>query len=894
VATADPNLTGTPATPTAEPEPEAEAGLWCTPFNVSKSGAASRPALAAEQDGTLHAMWWDEFDGTKVSFFTPEDGWSEAESVTPILGGRIVQDGRSVRLPYSDLRLIASPTGWIYAFWVDTNNNLRYARSRSQTGSFALGPSLALNPLTWDVSIDAAGDLHLAYIRTDNTQALPAGVYYRTSNSDGAAWRTATLLTESLYFRALAREEAFVRVAGDGQGLVIATWDDAELRRSYYTISTNEGLNFRDPLPVEQIDQEAARRTRLMPVGGAGGGFLRFWEAGDGCAIYQQQSGDLSLAGQLGAFVPPTSTPDPLITPDPLATPTVPGPTSAWTDPVRVFDTLNGCLSGVAFYDLPDGRNLAVLYLNNARPVLATWSGERWTAPVGLQISFVEATANRPVTLDCLGVTLTNNQMAVTGCDQFGDVWVTASALGLPELLPALTTAWSAPSILSPVTGESELPAAATSADGQLFVLWSEAAAAGQPGTALMHTSGDGVTWPAPVPVIEAQLGKITTPRLAVGPGNLLHLVWSGGFTGQTFYSHAFVRDARVPSGWSAPVRLPAPSEVGGWPDLAVDAAGTLHAVYSVALNEGRGVYYTRSVDQGNTWSDFVQVFDGAAADWAMVRNSRLAIDSTGGLHLVWVRAALPDVGTPLGVFYSRSTDGGQTWAAPQEISGLNSDNPRVIVSAPGVVHLAWTRPVSSGLEIVHRWSPDNGQTWSPSVPLAGVRRVSATDFSLTTDGAGAVFLTGIERSTQNAAALFYLRWDGQTWVDREVVPLGYDPAPASGASAVLLPNGTLAVFYRVRAPYEGGGARYIIGYISRPVGLGAPVLAPTFTPSPVVAQGPGLGAGATLTPLPTPDLTNVTPPAVDSTVRTQIAVALAAIVLISGFAIFRLWRGRR
>ncbi len=32
---------------------------WTPPVNVSASGAASQPVLAAAPDGTLHALWWD-------------------------------------------------------------------------------------------------------------------------------------------------------------------------------------------------------------------------------------------------------------------------------------------------------------------------------------------------------------------------------------------------------------------------------------------------------------------------------------------------------------------------------------------------------------------------------------------------------------------------------------------------------------------------------------------------------------------------------------------------------------------------------------------------------------------------------------------------------------------
>jgi hypothetical protein len=277
-----------------------------------------------------------------------------------------------------------------------------------------------------------------------------------------------------------------------------------------------------------------------------------------------------------------------------------------------------------------------------------------------------------------------------------------------------------------------------------------------------------------------------------------------------------------------------------------------------------------------------------------MVRSTRLALDNSGRLHLAWVRGALPGAGTSLGVYYAQSDDGGQSWTEPVEIGGVDSDNPRIVVAGPDQLHLAWTRPTSAGLEIVHQWSPDGGQTWSRGAPLLGLRRISAADFGLVAEGGGTVYIVGIERSRQNSASLFYLHWDGVSWVDRESVPLGYDPAPVSGATAVLLPGGTLGVFYRVRAPAEGGGARYVAGYVSRPVAAGQAAPAATFTPQPVASQFPGQGAGATQTPLSTPDIADVASPTVDDTVRTQIGVALAVIVLVSGFAVFRLWRGGR
>src|SRR5689334_15392954 len=78
IATGTPSDTATPdssALPSGSPNPadtavpqgtqEAQNDVWSPPVNLSQSGAASAPVIAAEADGTLHALWWDKFDGTK-------------------------------------------------------------------------------------------------------------------------------------------------------------------------------------------------------------------------------------------------------------------------------------------------------------------------------------------------------------------------------------------------------------------------------------------------------------------------------------------------------------------------------------------------------------------------------------------------------------------------------------------------------------------------------------------------------------------------------------------------------------------------------------------------------------------------------------------------------------
>src|SRR5512136_1260975 len=64
--------------------------LWTQPVNVSRSGGASLPALAAEPDGTLHLLWWDAVDGEQYARTTSITGtlWTRPAPVTQIVGRR--------------------------------------------------------------------------------------------------------------------------------------------------------------------------------------------------------------------------------------------------------------------------------------------------------------------------------------------------------------------------------------------------------------------------------------------------------------------------------------------------------------------------------------------------------------------------------------------------------------------------------------------------------------------------------------------------------------------------------------------------------------------------------------------------------------------------------------
>ena len=503
---------------------------------------------------------------------------------------------------------------------------------------------MATAPLAWNVTLDSAGALHLVYIRPANNPQLPSGIYYRVSSNSGQLWENVFAIVESPYFRTMAAALAHVNVASNGAGAVIVAWDDPQLKRSFYAQSLDAGKTFGDPTKLaaaDAVQNDSVEHARFFAL--SSGQFLRLWQAGDSCIIYQQQSDDK---------------------------------VEQWSVPLRVLADLGGCPQDIRATPLPDNQLFADILLTGNDPSgqLTVWDGQTWLPPQSPRVSFVNAITNRATGLACISPILVGSRLALIGCDDSLDIWSTFSLKDVTQMLPALNTAWRPPLVLANAPGDADLPAVAAEADGRMHVLWGQTSPDNGPNSALNYLRGDGLSWTAPAGVLSSPHGgKAEAPAMLADAGGTMHAVWSGGFGGEVYYSHSFIRDAASPSGWASPVLLPAPSQAGSAPALVADANATLHVIYAIPLNESRGVYYTRSTDQGSTWSAPQLIFDAAAAGWAMVSDAHLVVDSANHLHATWVQSALPPATTRLGIFYSRSEDGGNTWSTPTQISAVDT-----------------------------------------------------------------------------------------------------------------------------------------------------------------------------------------------------------------------------
>ncbi len=145
----------------------------------------------------------------------------------------------------------------------------------------------------------------------------------------------------------------------------------------------------------------------------------------------------------------------------------------------------------------------------------------------------------------------------------------------------------------------------------------------------------------------------------------------------------------------------------------------------------GNGIWVRRSPDGGRTWDRdpvAVKVWTGDEPDVKLEDMPRIWADAEphsphrGNLYIAWIEWQL----TQSIILFSRSRDGGRTWATPQRIStkaGFPRDDNGAVVGVIGTVapdgtqYLVW----NEGLNVTLTRSQDGGKTFEPSRPIFDV-----------------------------------------------------------------------------------------------------------------------------------------------------------------------------
>ncbi len=812
---------------------------WTTPTNLSQSGGTSQPLIAAEPDGTLHAIWWDTTEGEQYAHTTTVTGttWTQPIGVPAIVGRREVdpQTQRESISPPRGVSLLATARGNVHAFWFDTDDQLMYAQG--QANSWTAAAVLSSSGSAFDAVADLTGTLHLAYIKPTPSAGAPSGIYYRAMV--GAAWNDAIAVHESSYFRSAKPQDLHISVASVGQDDVLIVWDDLQLGESVLARSTNRGATWSAPQAVADPQSGRAQGARLAAT--PQGDVLLIWQDPSlgGCGFLQRRSAD---GGE------------------------------TWSAPERVLSAITRCAERWTFAPASDGRLWLIGRMEPQSPsdtigaiTLAAWDGRAWSQINDAALSFTDVTTNRAIKLDCLSISIAGNSAGLLGCDSIGDVWAVRNALDLNHLSEAPKRTWSDMAVISDRTAsvaDDGILAAAADHQGGVFAVWSQPNPDNPAASALYGSQWGANGWTRSVMILntpgasDSNVVHAEQPAMTIDERDRIHVVWNSGANGPIYYAWSYRRDFTSPVGWSKPVELPDIAPTASRPGIATDLTGdAVYVIYAAPFNEHRGIYFTRSIDTGTTWAAPTLVFDAVAARWDSADKPRLTFDPIANvLHAVWLRSNVPGGFGLQAVYYARSNDNGQTWSEPRQLVEGAVDWLRLALSDGGQIYVAWTQAASQEqsvsavpLSVWGMLSTDGGNQWTPPEKIAGFDRVSGP-FGLEADRGGKLYLSAVGQTTSGESALLYEEWDAGAWSKFDRQSFNQTAQSGNSAAIAIAPSiNRLGVLMRLWTYDTNGRGQFQVAAIDRTISVKAATPILTLTPQPTATPRP------TETPAPTP-----------------------------------------
>lgn len=804
---------------------------WLPAANLSQSGGASAALLALASDDSAYSVWWDAVDGLRYTIgevYSDAVKWSAARTAAGVDGGQDLRDSqRPVTLPPQRPLLLA---GQSIAHLIYFTNEDQLLHARIVRGRFDAPQRIAENATDAAAVVDMSGTLHLAYV-VGGSDARTAGIYY----SRRSAQPFGSVIVSTPYLRGASAGDVQLSIAADAGRTIVVVWRQRGDARGSFVRSDDGGRSWSDP-------QEIAPRSGLLgaqsfvSVAATGRGeFELVWRdvGAAGCGIVQRRSFDGG---------------------------------ATWSMPQRVLEDASPCPAQWMLQNRDDGLWLIGAPQGGAM-LLAVREEGVWQRMGVVQMSVLASSQGAARSLlgyQCLSAAFGMYRIGLIGCDARGDVYVVISRYAGREFLAETRTRWSLPRTLFSAGPAPRMMTAARGVAGGDFVGWTSGRSVtdGQESVFMLSARANNQWLPAQI-AVQAYGSEtdrsgaimVRRPSLAADAGRV-HVVWQGGRSGRVFYSSAARRDAGSREGWSAPVALPAPTQIGGAPALAVDPwSRALFVMYPVSYNEERGVYVTRSEDGGTTWQPARKVIDGQA--WPAVDEVRLAVDlRTREWHALFQQMDAADGSGGRALRYARSSDGGASWSLAEMILADGDLSAPLLASAgDGRVVVVWNRArpldavtqqgrAAAPYETWSRISRDGGRTWTARARVPGFGEISGAP-SLAADAAGHVFLGAVGCTPDDSAVLLTTTLDAAGWSAPDSAPLHHPSA--EGNTLLLLfdqRSETLDALLRVAAIQADGRLRPQIDVLQRRVDVlrvaGSPAAAtalPRASPSPAATH---------------------------------------------------------
>jgi hypothetical protein len=154
--------------------------------------------------------------------------------------------------------------------------------------------------------------------------------------------------------------------------------------------------------------------------------------------------------------------------------------------------------------------------------------------------------------------------------------------------------------------------------------------------------------------------------------------------------------------------------DIRSWPSVAASGNGNIYVTWSDERNGNLDIYFSSSSDGGNTFSSDKKVSDDLIGTDKWVPS--VAVDDAGGLFIAWIDYRNGD----LDVYMANSTDGGSTFSADKKVNDDTGSAYQDLVSIKaddvGNIYFIWLDYRNGEEDIYFTKSIDGGNSFSPNL----------------------------------------------------------------------------------------------------------------------------------------------------------------------------------
>jgi len=252
-------------------------------------------------------------------------------------------------------------------------------------------------------------------------------------------------------------------------------------------------------------------------------------------------------------------------------------------------------------------------------------------------------------------------------------------------------------------------------------------------------TSSDGgVTWSDPVTLVRDPNGTIDKPTIAADPrdSRYVYAVWTGRAIASGTQPAVLSRSIDGGKSWEAPQAIYNPSGIAAYDNqVVVLPDGSVGDVFILAPSTGPTSYaMIRSFDHGATWSSPALIANPVLVGTTDPKQAGLFIRgggdavgvdrNSGAIYVAWEDGRFSGL-TVDGIAFTKSVDGGKTWAAPVQVNQApqaRAFSAAIGVADDGTVAISYydlrNDTADPSLLLANYWcihSRDGGNTWSES-----------------------------------------------------------------------------------------------------------------------------------------------------------------------------------